>query len=314
MMPLLRGSSAHSPQRLLMILAVAAALPQTTLLGTLAAAAALPQTTLLIMHTPKTGGSEFRGLVFGRARQRHLSLQTDYGTSVSVQMPPSEGRGVRQFNATRPADVIMGHHVDFRTLQPVAAGRRLRYVTITRSPTSWFLSLYLHMRETKATAATTLEFVRDQVRGCPTLRRDANATTCTGHLYSWHAGGVAADAPDRCSAFVALFTRPHNLILVNERMADSVWLLFRLLDWGRPPAISHANTRDRRAYDKKVPLAALREIDQAVASTCMPDIWASSHRRFERVHGVARAFARGHPGTPLGALAERLWPPLGAAT
>ena len=209
----------------------------------------------------------------------------------------------------------MGHGVNFRTLQPVAAGRRLRYVTMTRSPTSWFLSLYLHMREKKLTTATAPLFVLTQVRGCPNLLRDSNATACRSHLYTWHGGGVAANAPDRCSAFVTLFTRPHNILLVNERYDDSMWLLFRLLDWGSPPAISHANKRDHRAYDREaVPLAAMRELDKAVASTCMPDIWASSHQRFERVHGAARAFDRDHPGAPLGALAEQLWPPLVAVT
>ena len=39
---------------------------------------------------------------------------------------------------------MMGHNINFHTLQPVARGHSVRYVTMVRSPPAWALSLYLH--------------------------------------------------------------------------------------------------------------------------------------------------------------------------
>ena len=68
----------------------------------LAATRARPQTTLLVMHTPKTGGTEFRNLLFARARERNLTLQAHYGPDIV----PNRDKGVRQFDKKkRPADI-----------------------------------------------------------------------------------------------------------------------------------------------------------------------------------------------------------------
>ena len=92
---------------------------------------------LLIQHTPKTGGTSFRSIVFQGAARHGQTVQTHYaGMPHGVDSPP--------FDAAHPAQVIMGHSVNFHLLQPVASGHSVRYVTMVRSPLVWVLSLFLH--------------------------------------------------------------------------------------------------------------------------------------------------------------------------
>ena len=88
---------------------------------------------LLIQHTPKTGGAAFRSIVFQEAARHGQTVQTHYaGNPHGVGSPP--------FDAAHPAQVIMGHSVNFHMLQPVASGHSVRYVTMVRSPLAWVLS------------------------------------------------------------------------------------------------------------------------------------------------------------------------------
>ena len=285
---------------------------------------------LMIMHMPKTGGTTFRGVVSRRARSMTKSLQTYYGISV----------GFDHFDQKHPADVVMGHSVTLNTLQPVPSGLRVRYTTMLRSPYAWYVSLsraganffgrrgfgwaerhsrrYLHIHDhtMKEPVGRPYDpgFLERAIETCPGLLRDSNDTQCDGWLYQWQGGGVQlppSGTSEKCTAYEALFTSPQVLPLVNERYDDSIWLLFQYLGWGKQPWIPHVNKRREVVYEKNISLRVAVDISNAIATTCMPDIYAAAREKFERLHGEARAFKEQNPqGDVATSLAAQRWPPL----
>jgi len=263
---------------------------------------------LMIMHMPKTGGTTFRGVVFGRARSMTKSLQTYYGISV----------GFDHFDQKHPADVVMGHSVTLNTLQPVPSGLRVRYTTMLRSPYAWYVSLYLHIHDHTMKEPVDQPYdpgsLERAIKMCPGLLRDSNDTQCDGWLSQWHGGGVQlppSGTSEKCTAYEALFTSPQVLPLVNERYDDSIWLLFQYLGWGKQPRSPHENKRREVVYEKNISLRVAVDISNAIATTCMPDIYAAAREKFERLHGEARAFKEQNPqGDVATSLAAQRWPPL----
>lgn len=265
-----------------------------------------PSDHLLIQHTPKTGGTSFRSMIL-RGKPKGKTCQVHYGSG------PIDG--CPNFDAAHPANVIMGHHVNFHTLQPVAAGHTVRYVTMLRSPYSWFLSLYLHFHPTidniKDLDAKLVGFVQNEFSQCEGLKRDSNGTQCHGQLYAWYSGG-APITPDKCLSFAKFFTHPSRLLLVNERYAESMWLLYEMLGWGSPPKVEHTNTRPDAVYDQSMSLRTTSAIATALSESCLPDIYAAARERFEHVYRLARAYCADREPCNLATteLGRRLWTPL----
>ena len=286
---------------------------------------------LMIMHMPKSGGTTFRSVVFRRARSMKKSLQTYYG---------HDSIGFDRFDRKHPADVVMGHSVTLNTLQPVPSGLRVRYTTMLRSPYAWYVSLsraganffgrrgfgwaerhsrrYLHIHDhtMKEPVGRPYDpgFLERAIETCPGLLRDSNDTQCHGHLSQWHGGGVQlppSGTSEKCTAYEALFTSPQVLPLLNERYEDSIWLLFQYLGWGKQPRSPHENKRREVVYRKKISLRVAVDISEGIRTTCMPDIYDAARKKFERLHGEARAFKEQNPQGDLAtSLAAQRWPPL----
>jgi len=267
---------------------------------------------LLVQHMPKTGGTSFRSMIFKSAARHGKTLQTNYGGKLK------EGKvEYDDFNAAHPAQIIMGHLVNFRTLQPVKPGRSLRYLTMVRSPLAWVVSLYLHFHskiEHHDLNAEVVAFVQGLFTNCKGLARAANGTACQGQLYAWYAGGALAPAttPDKCASFVSFYTHPSHLLLVNERYEDSMWLLYQLLGWGSPPKLEYANVRKHAIYDQSMTLRTTTGIATTLTESCLPDIYAAAQERFEHVYYLARAYCTNRDPCDLSTseLGRRLWTPL----
>mmetsp|Transcript_74 Transcript_74/g.149 ORF Transcript_74/g.149 Transcript_74/m.149 type:complete len:313 (+) Transcript_74:156-1094(+) len=282
---------------------------------------------LLIQHMPKTGGTSFREMIIREAKRRGKTVQTHYG--VIVKSSPI-------FDKEHPAQVIIGHHVNFYLLQPVATGRTVRYVTMVRSPLSWVLSLYLqfHTNVEKDLDKKLIVFVKDLFKTCKGLVRGSNGTECAGQLYSWHSGGAPATPnlcessvsfppkqcknvvsffpPDKCERFVSFFTHPSHLLLVNERYEESIWLLYQMLGWGSPPELVHSNARADRFYQQKITLRTTSYIATTLTGSCLPDIYAASRRRFNHIYRLAHTYCSKNKPCHL-AISEfgrQLWTPL----
>ena len=167
---------------------------------------------------PKTGGTSFRNMIFRDAKKRGKTIQAHYYNEVS------RVGGGHQFDAERPAQVIIGHFVNFHTLSgPVASGHSVRYATMVRSPVTWALSLYLHFhpKPSKVETKTQLdekvvEFVQGLFTECKGLVRSSNGTECGSQLnrsqhgsqpqlYAWYSGGPTLAMPDKCESFASFF-------------------------------------------------------------------------------------------------------------
>jgi len=261
---------------------------------------------LLIQHMPKSGGTSFRKMIFQDASRYGKTLQTHYGET-------QPELGASKFDAKHPAQVIMGHGVNFHTLQPVALGSSVRYVTMVRSPLPWSLSLYLHFHRNVETHTDKklVEFVRGLFTHCKGLERDSTGTGCAGQLYAWFSGG-APDMPDKCESAASFFTHPSRLLLVNERYEESIWLLYQMLGWGSPPALEHMNTQQNAAYDQHIPLRTMSSIADILADSCLPDIYDAARERFEHVYRIVRTHCTDREPCDVATskLGHDLWTPL----
>ena len=184
---------------------------------------------LLIQHMPKTGGTSFRKMIFQDAARRGKTLQAHDGPAFHDSP---------QFDAEHPAQVIMGHGVNFHTLSsPVASGHSVRYATMVRSPLAWALSVYLHFHRDVETHIDekVVEYVQGFFTKCEGLVRSSNGTGCKrldNQLYAWYSGGATPAMPDKCESVASFFTHSSRLLLVNERYEESIWLLYQMLGWG----------------------------------------------------------------------------------
>ena len=264
---------------------------------------------LLIQHMPKTGGTSLRNMVFRDAARRGKTVQAHYGTDSHYR----QKLWTPHFDAEHPAQVIMGHAVNFHMLQPVASGSSVRYVTMVRSPLAWTLSLYLHYHRKVETHLDDelVEYVQGLFTTCEGLVRGSNGTGCDGQLFSWYSGGAPA-MPDKCESFVSFFTHSSHLLLLNERYEESIWLLYQMLGWGSPPALVHLNARPDAIYDQQVTLRTTSGIDAILAESCLPDIYAAARERFEHVYRLARAYCTNREPCDLATsqLGLSLWKPL----
>ena len=263
---------------------------------------------LLIQHMPKSGGTSFRSMIFQDAARRGKTLQAHYGPGFH-ESP--------QFDAEHPAQVIMGHGVNFHTLSsPVASGHSVRYATMVRSPLAWALSLYLHFHPHIETHLDekVVEYVQGFFTKCEGLVRSSNGTGCNSPhiLYAWYSGGATPAMPDKCESFASFFTHSSRLLLVNERYEESIWLLYQMLGWGSPPKLVHLNARPDAIYDQHVTLRTTSDIAAIIAESCLPDIYDAARERFEHVYRRARAYCTNREPCDLATsqLGLSLWTPL----
>ena len=263
---------------------------------------------LIIQHMPKSGGTSFRDIIFGEAAILGKSRQTAYGEDIP-------GPGITSFDAAHPAQIIMGHRVDFHTLQPVAAGRTVRYTMMVRSPLSWILSLFLHMHPVNSGDfnAQFGRFVESLFNSCPGLVRGSNETWCNSQLYSWYSGGAPV-MPDsgKCASFVSFFTRPSHLLLVSERYTESIWLIYQMLGWGSPPVIPKLNVRPETLYNQNLTLRTTSTVAKALSESCLPDIYVAAREHFDRIYRLARDYCADREPCDLATskLAQRIWTPM----
>lgn len=268
---------------------------------------------VLIQHMPKTGGTSFRTMVFQEAARHGQTVQTHYG--ISHEPGP-------RFDPAHPAQVIMGHSVNFHMLQPVASGHSVRYVTMVRSPLAWGLSLFLHFHPRIETQLDekVVAFFEGLITQCEGLVRNHSlGTGCHKHnqLYAWHSGGpdggaTAATSPGKCERHVSFFTHSSRLLLVNERYEESMWLLCEMLGWGRAPRLVHLNGRQEAIYDQRVSVRTMSRIDAILAESCLPDIYAAARERFAHVYRLARGYCANQQPCDLATsqFGLSLWAPL----
>eukprot|EP00966_Prymnesium_polylepis_P076506 1773576-Prymnesium_polylepis.1 len=265
---------------------------------------------LLILHMPKTGGTSFRNILQEAARRGH-TVQAHYEADIP---------NFRDFDADAPAQIIMGHAVNFHMLQPTAPGRTLRYTTMLRSPLSWVLSLYFHFHQTRDESINTklLTWVQGLFTTCPGLMRGTNATRCgqphllSTQLYGWYSGGAPA-VPDKCASFASFFSHPSRLLLVFERYEESIWLLYQLLGWDSPTdELAHLNSAPKGIYEQSVTLDTVNSIAAIIDQSCLSDIYAAARQRFDRVYRLARAYCTDRDPCDLASswLGHRLWTPV----
>ena len=273
---------------------------------------------LLIQHTPKTGGTSFRNIVFQEAARHGQTVQTHY---VGDEHAPGP-----RFDAAHPAQVIMGHSVNFHMLQPVASGHSVRYVTMVRSPLAWVLSLFLHFHPSVKTQLDekVVAFFQGLFTKCKGLvRNDSSGTGCHGQLYAWYSGGADGGAtpatsplvwrsPGKCERHVSFFTHSSHLLLVNERYKESIWLLSEMHGWGRAPRLVHLNARQEAIYDQRISLRTISRIDAVLAKSCVPDIYAAARERFDHVYRLARGYCANRQPCDLATskFGLSLWAPL----
>lgn len=235
-------------------------------------------------------------MVFRGAARHGQTVQTHYG------IPDEPGP---RFDAAHPAQVIMGHSVNFHMLQPVASGHSVRYVTMVRSPLAWLLSLFLHFHPRVFQNETQLDetavaFQEQLFTECDGLVRDSNGTGCRSQLYAWYSGGADGGAtpatsplvgrsPGKCERHVSFFTHSSRLLLVSERYEESMWLLPQMLGWGHAPRLVHVNARREAIYDQRLSLRTMSSIDAILAESCLPDIYAAAPA-FEHVYRLARGY------------------------
>ena len=263
-----------------------------------------------IMHFPKTGGTSLRSFAMSAATSLGKDLQTAYEAGARTGLP--------RFDAGRPATFVVGHHVGFGTLR----GARVRYATMVRNPHAWLYSLRLDLAASGHwTGATWTAFLEAQLDVCPALDRgaadarcDAPNATNANMVYAWAAGLPAAAAG--CGALVDWWTRPSRLLLVTERFGASLWLLATLLGLAPPAAPPRENARGGAAYETRVTLGSERALADALADTCVPDVYVAARRRFEDAVQRARAYCGGGGGPcdlAFSAVGRDIWPPEAAA-
>ena len=251
-------------------------------------------------------------MIFQDAARRGKTLQAHYGPGFHDSP---------QFDAEHPAQVIMGHGVNFHTLSsPVASGHSVRYATMVRSPLAWALSLYLHFHPHIETHLDekVVEYVQGFFTKCEGLVRSSNGTGCNrlnSQLYAWYSGGATPAMPDKCESFASFFTHSSRLLLVNERYEESIWLLYQMLGWGSPPKLVHLNARPDAIYDQHVTLRTTSDIAAIIAESCLPDIYDAARERFEHVYRLARAYCSNREPCDLATsqLGLSLWTPLQGA-
>ena len=273
---------------------------------------------LLIQHTPKTGGTSFRSIVLQGAARNNQTVQTHYGGK-------PHGVGSPPFDAAHPAQVIMGHSVNFHWFQPVASGHSVRYVTMVRSPLAWVLSLFLHFHPSVQTQLDekVVAFSQELFTECEGLVRNSNRTGCNGQLYAWYSGGPDGGAtpatsplvwrsPGKCERHVSFFTHSSHLLLVNERYEESIWLLSEMLGWGRAPRLGHLNARKEAIYNQRVSLRTMSRIGAVLAESCLPDIYTAARERFDHVYRLARGYCANRQPCDLATskFGLSLWEPL----
>ena len=101
---------------------------------------------LLIQHIPKTGGTSFRFMIFRDAERLGKTCQTAYAKKCP---------NISEADADHPAQVVMGHRVNFHTLQPVKPSAIQRWYALRCHGSCRFTSTSTLNRSTTSTSTQT---------------------------------------------------------------------------------------------------------------------------------------------------------------